>query len=79
MHDWGDEHDGKEIICSNSDDNHPNKEDTSPMALVDPEELVGFLDNVGHALTFAILTKDTNKIICRYEVCTAADTNHPNF
>ena len=40
---------------------------------------VGFSENVGHALTFAILTKDTNKIICRSEVCTAADTNHPNF
>ena len=40
---------------------------------------VGFLENVGHALTFAILTKDTNKIICRSEVRTAEDTNHPNF
>ena len=40
---------------------------------------VGFLDNVGHALTFAILTKDTNKIICRSEVCTAEETNHPNI
>ena len=40
---------------------------------------VGFLENVGHALTFAILTKDTNKIICRSEVRTAEDTNHPHF
>ena len=34
---------------------------------------VGFADNVGNALTFAILTDDTNKIIYRSEVRTAED------
>ena len=45
-HDWGDEHDSKGIICSKSDDNQPNGEGTRPMALVDPEELVGFTFNM---------------------------------
>ena len=41
-HDWGDDHNSKGIICSKSDDSQTNEESTRPMALVDPEELVGF-------------------------------------
>ena len=40
---------------------------------------VGFADNVGHMLTFAILTDDTNKIIYRSEVRSATDQHHSNF
>ena len=39
---------------------------------------VGFTPNVGHALTFATLTADTNKIISRSEVRTAEDSSAPN-
>ena len=40
---------------------------------------VGFADHVGHALTFAILTDDTNKIVYRSEVRSAVNTTHPNL
>ena len=40
---------------------------------------VGFVDNVGNALTFAILTDDTNKILYRSEVRTAEDPKSINL
>ncbi len=40
---------------------------------------VGFAENVGHALTFSILTDDTNKIIHCSEVQTAEDGKHTNL
>ena len=40
---------------------------------------VGFVPNVGHAMTFAILTADTHKIIARSEVRTAADPSTANL
>ena len=40
---------------------------------------VGFADHVGHALTFAILTSDTRKIIYCSEVRTATSPSSPNL
>src|SRR5687767_12607204 len=34
---------------------------------------VGIAETVGHALSFMILTKDTQKILFRFIVCTATD------
>ena len=39
---WGDDHNSEGIICSKSDDAEPDAEESRPMALVDPEELVAF-------------------------------------
>ena len=39
---------------------------------------VGIAENVGHAMTYKILTSDTNKIICRSSVRPAAGSD-PNL
>jgi hypothetical protein len=39
--------------------------------------MVGFFETVGHAMTYKILTGDTNKILHRSNVCTALDPNKP--
>ena len=40
---------------------------------------VGFSENIGHALTFAVLTDDMHKIICGSKVRSAEDDKHANF
>ena len=40
---------------------------------------VGIAENVGHALTFKVLTNDTNKIIYRSRIRTALDPNTRNL
>ena len=40
--------------------------------------LVGIAQHVGHALTYKVLTSDTNKVICRSEIRTADSPNDRN-
>ena len=40
--------------------------------------MVGISENVGHAMTYKILTADTHKIICRSELRSAINANDPN-
>lgn len=40
---------------------------------------VGFSETVGHSMTYKILSKDSNRVIHRSEVRSAADPNQPNF
>jgi hypothetical protein len=40
---------------------------------------VGVAENVGHAMTFKILTDDTNKIIYRSNICSALDPKRQNL
>ena len=40
---------------------------------------VGIGESVGHAMTFKLLTVDTNKIIYRSNVCSAEDPDYPNL
>jgi hypothetical protein len=40
---------------------------------------VGVAENVGHAMTFKILTDDTRKIIFRSNICSALDPNRRNL
>jgi hypothetical protein len=56
------------------------EEDTFPSSSTEKlGYFVGFTPNVGHALTFAILTADAHKVISRSEVRSAADSSTANL
>ena len=40
---------------------------------------VGTAENIGHAMTYKILTDDTRKIICRSDIRSALDTYSPKL
>ena len=54
----------------------PSFPSTSPESL---GRFVGIAEHVGHAMTYKILTSDTNKIICRSELRPAQSPNDPNI
>ena len=40
---------------------------------------VGIAENIGHAMTYKILTDDTRKLICRSNIRSALDSSAPNL
>jgi hypothetical protein len=40
---------------------------------------VGIAEHVGHAMTFMVLTDDTNRVIFHSNIRTACDPSQPNF
>ena len=62
----------EEVLYLDHDTKYPESKEK-------PGYFVGIAENCGDALTYLILTKDTNQIICRSVVRPANNETHPNL